>query len=87
MIRKTAQIPKFKTESQEADWWASPTGRAYVKRRSANARSKGTKAVGSSLVAKLNQKRSVQIAIRLPEADLVQARKIADRKGIGTRRS
>jgi predicted DNA binding CopG/RHH family protein len=25
----------------------------------------------------------VQIAIRLPEADLVQARKIADRKGIG----
>ena len=83
MSRKTAQIPKFKTESQEADWWASPTGRAYVKRRSADARSKGTKAVGSSLVAKLNQKRSVQIAIRLPEADLVQARKIADRKGIG----
>lgn len=83
MSRKTAQIPKFKTESQEADWWASPTGRAYVKRRSADARSKGTKAVGASLVAKLNQKRSVQIAIRLPEADLVQARKIADRKGIG----
>jgi hypothetical protein len=83
MIRKTSRIPKFKTESQEADWWASPTGRAYVKRRSADARSKGTKAVGSSLVAKLNQKRSVQIAIRLPEADLVQARKIADRKGIG----
>jgi len=83
MSRKTAQIPKFKTESQEADWWASPTGRAYVKRRSADARSKGTKAVGSSLVAKLNQKRSVQIAIRLPEADLVQARKIADRKSIG----
>jgi hypothetical protein len=83
MSRKTAQIPKFKTESQEADWWASPTGRAYVKRRSADARSKGTKAVGSSLIAKLNQKRSVQIAIRLPAADLVQARKIADRKGIG----
>lgn len=34
-------------------------------------------------VAMLNQKRSVQIAIRLPEADLAQARKIAERKGIG----
>jgi predicted DNA binding CopG/RHH family protein len=31
----------------------------------------------------LNKKNSVQIAIRLPEADLAQARKIADRKGIG----
>jgi predicted DNA binding CopG/RHH family protein len=31
----------------------------------------------------LNKKSSVQIAIRLPEADLAQARKIAGRKGIG----
>jgi hypothetical protein len=83
MSSKTAQTPKFKTESEEADWWASPAGRTYVKRKSAEARSKGTKAVGSSLVARLNQKRSVQIAIRLPEADLAQARKIAERKGIG----
>ena len=83
MSRKTVQMPKFKTESQEADWCASRTGRAYVKRKSAEARSKGTKAEGSSLLARLNQKRSVQIAIRLPEADLAQARKIADQKGIG----
>jgi len=83
MSRKTAQMPKFKTESQEADWCASRTGRAYVKRKSAEARSKGTKAAGASLLARLNQKRSVQIAIRLPEADLAQARKIADQKGIG----
>jgi predicted DNA binding CopG/RHH family protein len=31
----------------------------------------------------LKKKSSVQIALRLPEADLAQARKIADRKGIG----
>ena len=43
---------------------------------------KGTTPAGSSLVAKL-KKPSVQIAIRLPEADLKQARDIADRKGIG----
>ena len=83
MSKKTTQMPKFKTESQEADWWASRAGRAYVKQKSAEARSKGINVAGSSLIARLNPKRSVQIAIRLPEADLAQARKIADQKGIG----
>ena len=83
MNKKLVQMPKFRSESEEADWWASPAGRAYVKQKSAEARSKGTKPRGSSLVARLNKKSSVQIAIRLPEADLAQARKIAERKGIG----
>ena len=83
MSKKRLQMPKFKSESEEADWWASPTGRAYVKQRSAGARSKGTKATGSGLVTKLSNKRSTQIAIRLPGTDLARARKIADRKGIG----
>jgi len=79
------QIPKFRGESEEADWWASAAGRAYVKQKSAQSKraSKGTRARGSSLVAMLKKKSSVQIAIRLPEADLAQARKIAERKGIG----
>ncbi len=77
------QMPKFKSESAEADWWASPAGRAHVKRKSTEAQSKGAKASGSSLVAELNEKRSIQIAIRLPGADLTQARQIAHRKGIG----
>ena len=38
---------------------------------------------GSRLIANLNKKSSVQIAIRLPEQDLEQAREIAERKGIG----
>ena len=83
MSKKRLQMPKFKSEGEEADWWASPTGRAYVKQRSAEARSKGTKATGSGLVTKLSNKRSTQIAIRLPGTDLARARKIADRKGIG----
>lgn len=37
----------------------------------------------SRLVTQLNEKKSVQIAIRLPGADLTQAREIAERKGIG----
>ena len=83
MNRKTIEMPKFKTESQEADWWASQAGRDYVKQKSAEAQSKGTKVRGSSLVAKLNQKSSVQIAIRLPATDIAQARKLAERKGLG----
>ena len=31
----------------------------------------------------MNEKRSIQIAIRLPRADLAQAREIAHRKGVG----
>jgi predicted DNA binding CopG/RHH family protein len=83
MNKRMPRMPKFKSESEEADWWASPAGRAYVKQKSAEAQSKGTKAGGSSLVAMLHKKSSVQIAIRLPEADLAQARKVAERKGIG----
>ena len=83
MNKKTPQMPRFKSESEEADWWASKAGRAYVKRKSGVAQSKGTTTGGSRLVAMLNKKSSVQIAIRLPEADLAQARKIAGRKGIG----
>ena len=77
------KMPKFSSESEEADWWAGPSGRAYVKQKSVSVQSMGTKAGGSSLVAMLDKKRSVQIAIRLPEADLAQARRIAERKGIG----
>jgi predicted DNA binding CopG/RHH family protein len=83
MTKKVLRMPRFKNQGEEADWWASPVGRAYVKQKSAEAQSKGTKAKGSSLVAMLNKKSSVQIAIRLPAADLAQAREIAERKGIG----
>ena len=83
MNKKVPRMPKFRNEGEEADWWAGRVGRAYVKQKSAEAQAKGTKAKGSSLVAMLNKKSSVQIAIRLPAADLAQARKIAERKGIG----
>jgi CopG antitoxin of type II toxin-antitoxin system len=77
------EMPRFKNESEEADWWASKKGRAYVKRKSAQARARGTPPRGSTLVRELNAKKSVQIAIRLPGGDLVRAREIAQRKGVG----
>jgi len=82
MPRARTEVPAFKTESQEADWWASPEGRAFLKKKSAESRAKGVQAAGSRLVAGLKRE-STQIALRLPDADLERARKIAERKGIG----
>jgi len=81
-VKKQIEFPKFKNESQEADWWASREGREFVKQQSAANQRNGIKLQGARLVAALN-KSSVQIAIRIPEQDLDQARKIAERKGIG----
>ena len=83
MKKQRSEVPNLRNESDEADWWASAAGRAYVKRKSAESKSSGTKVKGSSLVEKMNKKSSVQIAIRLPQADLDQARKLAERKGLG----
>jgi predicted DNA binding CopG/RHH family protein len=30
MNKKKVEIPKFKNESREADWWASKPGRDYI---------------------------------------------------------
>jgi len=83
MKTKPATMPVFERESDEADWWASGEGRAFVNQKSAESMSKGKKSQGSPLVEGLNKSGSVQIALRLPEADLAAARRIATRKGIG----
>lgn len=83
MKERTTEVPKFGSEGDEADWWASRAGKEYVKQQSAAAHSEGKKVRGSSLIAKMNRKSSVQIALRLPQTDLDQARKLAERKGLG----
>jgi CopG antitoxin of type II toxin-antitoxin system len=83
MPKKPLEMPKFKNESDEADWWASAAGQAYVLRKSREARAKGIKFAGLSLVNELNKKNSTQIALRMPESDIKQARKLAAGKGMG----
>jgi hypothetical protein len=79
MKKQTNQVPKFANEGQEANWWASPTGREFLKQQSAdNATSKQK---GSRLVKKLSKPSSVQIALRLSEPDIAKAREIADSQG------
>ncbi len=83
MKKKAAKIPVFKSESDEADWWASAEGRRFIKQKSAEAARNKKEYEGSPLIARLNKTSSVQIALRVPEADLAQARRLATRKGIG----
>jgi len=83
MKKKPATMPAFMSESDEADWWASAEGRRFVKQRSTEAARKKKEYEGSPLIARLNKTSSVQIALRLPETDLAQARRLATRKGIG----
>jgi predicted DNA binding CopG/RHH family protein len=83
MKAKPTTMPVFKNESDEADWWASSEGRRFVKQKSAEAANTAKKSEGSPLIARLNKTGSVQIALRLPETDLAEARRIATRKGIG----
>jgi predicted DNA binding CopG/RHH family protein len=83
MKEKPATMPVFKSESDEADWWASAEGRQFVKHKSAEAAGKKREKEGSPLIARLNKTSSIQIALRLPETDLAQARRLAKCKGIG----
>jgi predicted DNA binding CopG/RHH family protein len=78
---QSTKMPKFLNEDQEAKWWASANGRAFLKRQSAAGTPKHLK--GSPLITNLSRASSVQIALRLPAPDLAKAREIAGRKGIG----
>ena len=82
MTKANNLLPRFKSESEEVDWWASAPGRAFIKRKTRDTQANGQKLRGSRLVAQLNKK-STQIALRIPQADIDAARKIAARKGIG----
>ena len=80
-MKKTIKPPTFKSEDEEATWWASHQGREFLKQKSAEPQKKVSR--GSRLVGQLNRTASVQIALRLPGPDLEKARELATRKGIG----
>ena len=83
MTKKPISVPKFANEAEEADWWASRHGRAFLKQNAAKPVTEAAPPKGSPLVRKLNRGASVQIALRLPETDITKAREIATRKGVG----
>ena len=73
--------PRFKTEAEEAEWWAK--NQQFIADRFEEAKAKG--ALGKGTVARLARERvgaSPTITIRLAESDLARARTLAAGKGL-----
>ena len=96
MPRKSTDVVKLKANAGEADWYTTPEGRLQTQREFARALKEGTliRSAGSKITrsdprvleqlmeeAKRNATRS--ISIRVPIADLEQARQIAEKTGVG----
>jgi DNA transposition AAA+ family ATPase len=96
MPRKSTDVVKLRNNAVEADWYTTPQGRLQTKREFARALKEGTliRSAGTKIArsdprvleqlmeeAKRNATRS--ISIRVPIADLEQARQIAEKTGVG----
>jgi predicted DNA binding CopG/RHH family protein len=78
------KLPRFKTETQEAEWWAK--SQDLIADRFEQAKSAGK--LGKGTVAQIARERASQtgasptITIRLAEDDLTRARALAAEKGL-----
>jgi predicted DNA binding CopG/RHH family protein len=96
MPRTSTDLPKFKSDAEEADWYATTQGRRQTRREFTHALKDGNlvRAAGSKILktdpnvllqlmeqAKRNATRA--ISIRVPIADLEQAQRIAKKTGVG----
>ena len=77
------KIPKFKSESEEADWWYK--NRHKIKWGKPLVHPDGRPMTAAEVVAAhiAKQKQTEPITIRLSVADLELAKRRAERKGIG----
>ena len=72
------KAPRFKSESEEADWWYD--NRGFVE----DLLEKHGRRVGNGFEVEVELKPTTKlISIRLPEPDIERAKKLAARKGIG----
>jgi hypothetical protein len=96
MPRKSTNVPGFKSDADEADWYATPEGRRQTQREFVRALRAGTLSRSPGLkVAKTDPKVLEQlmeqakesatraISIRIPIADLERAERIAGETGVG----
>ena len=58
-MTKMIELPKFVSEDEEADWWAIRAGREYLKLKSVQQLSEGTRPKGSKMIEQLKDKTSV----------------------------
>ena len=96
MPRKSTDVSRFRSEAEEADWYATPEGRRQTQREFVRALRAGTLSRSSGLkVAKTDPKALARlmeqakqsatraISIRIPIADLERAKRIAEQTGVG----
>ena len=96
MPTKSTIVPDFKSNIEEADWYATPQGRLQTQREFARALREGTltRSTGSRITktdpmvleqlmeqAKASATRA--ISIRIPVTDLERARRVAEETGVG----
>jgi predicted DNA binding CopG/RHH family protein len=96
MPRTSTDAPKFKSDAEEADWYATPQGRRQTRREFARAlkdgnaiRPAGAKILKTDsnvllqLMEQAKQSATRAISIRIPITDLEQAHRIAEKTGVG----
>ena len=95
MPSKSTIVPKFKSDREEADWYATPQGRRQTQREFARAlragptRSAGLKVtttdpkVLAQLMEQAKESATRAISIRIPIADLERAKRVAEETGVG----
>ena len=66
-MKKMIELPKFVSEDDEANWWASRAGGEYLKLKSAQQLSEGKRAKGSKMIEQLKEKTSAACIVTLPD--------------------
>jgi hypothetical protein len=97
MPRKSTRTSNFKSEAEEADWYATPAGRKHAEREFRKALQSGTLYVNprglnisrtdlkvlEELVARAKEKATQAISLRVPIADIEAAKALALKRGVG----
>ena len=96
MPRKSTNVPRFKSEAEEAGWYATAEGRRQTQREFVRAlragslrRSSGLKAAKTDpkaleqLMEQAKESATRAISIRIPVADVERAQRIAGQTGVG----
>ena len=97
MGQKSTDTPKFKSETEEADWYATAAGRRQTQREFERAIKDGTLTentgglkiprtdpkVLTGLLARAKEKATRAISLRVSVADIEAAKRIAAKRGVG----
>ena len=97
MPRKSDKMPDFKTEAEEARWYATPEGRRQTQREMERSIKNGTfkiypnglniprtdPKILAELVARAKDRATQAISLRIPIADIEAAKRIAAQQGVG----